>query len=316
MNELTKVSMKNYLSSPAISKYVEEILQDRKGTFIATVTSLVNGNDKLQDCDKQTILMAALKAVGLNLPIEPSLGFAYIIPYGDKAQFQLGVKGLTQLALRSGEYAGINAMEVREGEFFGRDDLGDPIIHWLPEDERLNKKVIGFMSAFKTNKGFSKKVYWTIKQVEEHANRFSQGYQAYKKYGASTSRARSGNLTNPWESDFNSMASKTVLKNLLSKYGVLSIEVQDAIKADQAIISVTDDGSEILEYADNPNNTKSVADDLIPAKEQKAILKEYGSKVVKGALNEFQYSDISDIPKDAVSDFRAYCEAHKGIAEE
>lgn len=294
-NELVTVSMKNYLSSPAIAKYVEEMLGERKGNFIATVTSLVNGSDKLQVCDKQTILMAALKAVGLNLPIEPTLGFAYVIPYGDKAQFQLGVKGLTQLALRSGAYAGINSIEVRQGEFLGRDDLGDPIIKWLSEDERLKLPVIGYMAAFKTVKGFSKKVYWTIKQVEEHANRFSQGYRSYKQYGGSKSNAKAGNLTNPWESDFNSMACKTVLKNLLSKYGELSIEMSNAIKADQAVITLSETGEEKIEYVDNVPEAKDTTE-YLSKKQQKALMQEYGADAVKAVLETCGYSDISEVP--------------------
>jgi recombination protein RecT len=303
-NDLVSVSMKNYLSSPNVAKYVEDILGSRKGQFIATCTSLVNTNNKLQSCDKQTVLMAAIKAVSLNLPIEPSLGYAYVIPYGDQAQFQISYKGIIQLALRTGNYSGINSMEVRKGEFVGRDDLGDPVIRWLPEDERLKLPVTGYMAVFKTTSGFTKKDYWTIQQVENHAERFSQGYKAFKKYGKSQSTAKSGNLTNPWESDFDGMAKKTVLKNLLSKYGELSVEMQTAIRADQAVIKISDDGVEEMVYVDNPKDVTPSEEKLSKA-QQKEILKKAPPEVVKSVLNNLGYTDISDVPAiafDAILD--------------
>ena len=310
-NELVSVSMKNYLSAPAISRYVEEMLGTNKGSFIATVTSLVNGNYKLQNCDKSTILMACLKAVGMKLPIEPSLGFAYVIPYGDKAQFQLSYKGLVQLALRTGNYIAMNSIEVREGEFKGRDSLGDPIVVFSEEEERLKRKIIGYMAGFKTRSGMTKIAYWTTSQVEEHALRFSQGYKSFKAKGKSTSTARSGNLENPWETDFSGMACKTVLKNVLSKYGELSIEIQDAIKYDQAVIGMNAEFEETINYIDNQSG--SAVSDNIDKKEQDLLLNSYTPEVISEALMLAEMGDITEIGKDGFNKFVVSC---KKIKEE
>lgn len=304
--QLVSVKIGNYLASENINRMISSVLKDRAGSFIATLTSLVNNNSKLMACDKSTVLTAALKAAGLNLPIEPSLGFAYIIPYGDQAQFQLSYKGLTQLALRSGVYAGINAMEVRDGEFFGRDDLGDPIIHWFDEGIRMKKKVIGYMAGFKTVRGMTKKVYWTTEQVEKHADRFSQGFRSFKAKGKSQSTARSGNMENPWSTDFDSMSCKTVLKSLLSKYGELSVEMQQAIKYDQSVVYLDESGNEMEPVY--PDNTKDVVQEGLTKAQQEEILSTYDAATVKEALYNVGFKDITDISPDSLESFKSVCE--------
>lgn len=312
-NELIKVSMKNYLSSPAIAQYVESILGERKSTFIATLTSLVNGNDKLKDCDKSTILMAAIKSVGMNLPIDPSLGQAYVIPYGTQAQFQLGYRGLIQLAQRTGQYSLIGSKEVKQGEFKGYNMVGDPIIEWLSPEERFGLDTIGFMAGIALTTGFSKTSYWSNAEIDKHANTYSKSYQNYKKYGASKSTAKSGNLTNPWESNFDDMAQKTVLKNLIGKYGALSIEIQQAIKYDQAIISIDDNGAEQIKYIDNSKDSIEIDDNRITKQQQELILKTYSQEIVKEAMYNSGIEDITQITTDAFDGFILLC---KGIKDE
>jgi recombination protein RecT len=307
-NELVKISMKNYLSSPAINKFVDEMLGERKGTFIATLTSLVNGNEKLKDCDKSTILMAALKSVGMNLPIDPSLGKAYVIPYGDQAQFQLGYRGLLELALRSGQYELIGAKEVKEKEFKGYNFVGDPIIEWLSPSERFDLKTIGYMAGFQLSTGFKKMSFWSNEEIDKHANTYSKAYQNFKKYGPSKSTAKSGNLTNPWESNFSDMAQKTVLKNLIGKYGVLSIEMQQALKYDQAVISIDSNMQEEIKYLDNPTSIE-LDSDRISKQQQELILQNYSQDVIKEALYNSSIDDITQIETDAFDGFVVLCKA-------
>lgn len=291
-NELITTSMKNYLSSPNVNKYIDEILGERKGMFMSTLTSMVNNNEKLKGCDKSTVLMAALKSVGLNLSIDPSLGQAYIIAYGVVATFQIGYKGIIQLALRTRQYESINAKEVKEGEYRGYDDMGDPVVIWKSPEERFKLKTIGYFAGFKLTSGFRKTDYWTIAEVEKHANTYSQGYKAFKKYGKSTSTAKSGNMTNPWESDFDGMSKKSVLKNVLSKYGIMSIELQEAIKYDQASITIDDEGNEKLAY---PDNDIAIGSGRIDKKQQDLLLKSYTPEIIQEALYVSELQDITQI---------------------
>lgn len=304
-NELVTVSMKNYLASPAISQYIENILGSRKGTFIATLTSLVNGNEKLKDCDKSTVLMAAIKSVGMNLPIDPSLGQAYVIPYGVQAQFQLGYRGLIQLALRTGQYETINAKEVKDGEFKGYDDMGDPVIQWLSPVERFDKKTIGFMAGFKLTTGFRKVEFWTTEEVDRHANTYSQSYKAFKKYGVSQSTAKSGNMSNPWASDSDGMSKKTVLKSVLGKYGVLSIELQEALKIDQSVITIDDNMNETIKYIDNPSTPEDTG--RITKAQQELLLKTYSAEIINEALYVAGIEDITLIQTDTFDEFVKSC---------
>lgn len=304
-NDLVTVSMKNYLSSPAIAKYIEEILHEGKGSFVATITTLVNGNDKLQACNKQTILMAALKAQALKLAIEPSLGQAYIVPYGDQATFQIGYRGIIALATRSQQYEMIGGREVKEGEFRGYNMVGDPIIQWDSPDSRFNKKTIGYMAGFQLTSGFSKTSFWSLTEIDKHANTYSQSYKNFKKFGASQSSAKSGNMTNPWISNPEEMSIKTVLKNLLSKYGVLSIELlQEAVRVDQSVITINDQGEEEIKYIDNQPAESS----FLSKEKQELLLKSYSPDILKEALFNVSIEDITQLSDESINDFIRVCE--------
>jgi len=169
---------------------------------------------------------------------------------------------------------------------------------WMSPEERAKKKVVGFFAGFKLTSGFRKTEYWSIDEVEKHAAKYSQGYKAFKKYGKSQSTAKSGNMSNPWESDFDGMAKKTVLKNLLSKYGIMSIEMQQAVQYDQASISLSDDGTEAIAYVDN---AKDVTPDRITKKQQDLLLKSYDQEVIQSVLNNLELQDITQI-----TDFDAF----------
>lgn len=251
-NEVTKsqvYSLKTFnqtITSPATQKYLTDLLHERKGQFVSNLTALVANNANLQECEPYTLMFAALKATALSLPIEPSLGMAHVIPYKNKkrgvteAQFQLGYKGFQQLALRTGQYKHINTTEVREGELGKRNRLtGEIEWNWIENDaERLKTPIIGYVNYFCLLNGFESTFYMSREEMDAHALRYSQTYKSTIGYIKEQSK---------WTTDFDAMALKTVIKLNLSKNGVLSTELQDAIRADQSVMREENK----YEYTDN-----------------------------------------------------------------
>lgn len=296
-----EMAMSVYLSQDTTKQYLQSILGERTGQFVTSLTSLAGSSATLQKCTRNSLLGCAIKAAAMDLSIDPSLGLAWAIPYGDVATFQLGSRAFTQLALRTGQYQTIGAREVREGEFKGRDFVGDPHIEWLPDDERLDKKVVGYMAGLKLVNGFQKTSYWTVKEVEKHADKYSQGYRSFKTKGASQSTARSGNMSSPWASEFDKMAEKTVLKSLISKYGIMSTEMQSAVKYDQAAITIdTATGEETVDYLDNDESFKPTP---LTTGEQEAILKKYGAGKVTKALETVELGSLNEVTDESVQSF-------------
>lgn len=235
------------ITNPSTQKYLSDVLGERKGSFVNNLTALVANNSMLQDCEPYTLMFAAMKATALNLPLDNSLGFAYVLPYKDNkkgitvAQFQLGYKGVKQLALRSGSFATIpNATDVREGELISRNRLtGECKFNFIDDaEEREKKEVIGYVSYFKLLNGAESTFYMSKKEMEAHALRYSQTYRSTNPKTKAASK---------WTTDFNDMACKTVVKLNLSKNAPLSVEMQDALKADQSIMFERDK----YEYLDN-----------------------------------------------------------------
>lgn len=212
--------LKELLKAPSIDGRIKEVLRERAPQF---VTSLIAIGDGMKDVDAISIVASAMTAAALDLPIDKNLGFAWIVPYkaqGVKvAQFQLGYKGIVQLALRSGQYARMNARAVNAEAFGGYDEVGEPKIDWSKIDD--TKPIAGYCVAWKLVNGFTKVCYWSKERVEEHAKRYSQAFR--------------GGRNTPWTTNFDSMALKTVLKNELSHWGILSIEMRRAISEDQGI---------------------------------------------------------------------------------
>lgn len=223
----------NLFNNVNVKSRFEQMLGKRADQFIASVMDLARNNTDLSNAVPMTILNSAATAAALNLPINPNLGFAYVIPYKNKnkgtieAQFQMGAKGYVQLALRSGQYKRMTVNEVYEGEigkfnrFTGEMEYG----------ERTGDEAIGYLAYFQLVNGGEQYLYWTKEQVLKHAQTYSAAYKS--KFGPS----------GPWKDNFDEMAKKTVLKTLLRKYGILSIEMQEmqkAIQADQAIIGEND----------------------------------------------------------------------------
>lgn len=256
-----QISFSAYMTSAGISKKINQIIGDDKSgkRFISSIVSAVSVNPSLNECDNVSILSGALLGESLNLSPSPQLGHYYLVPFNDKtrgkvATFQLGWKGYYQLALRSGYYKKINVLPIKEGELISWNPLEEEIKVQLIEDEEEREKAntIGYYAMYEYLNGFKKAIYWSKAKMIKHAEQYSQGYRAKKGYTF-------------WEKDFDSMAMKTMLRQLISKYGIMSTELQNAYESDMAVIN--DDGSK--EYVDNikeadfeiqkqPNTTKTV----------------------------------------------------------
>lgn len=232
MSNIATTSVKSLLSQDNVKQKFTEILKDRAAGFTANLAIMVNNNAALQKCDPMTVISAAVIAASLDLPLDPNLGFAHVIPYGDKAQFQVGYKGFNQLAMRSGQYKTMGVTEIYDGELISENRLtGEYVFNFTA---KKSEKIVGYAAYFKLVNGFEKTLYWQIDQVDKHGKRFSQTYK--KGYGL-------------WKDDFDAMAKKTVLKSLISKWGILSIEMQKAVKFDQGVVKDTE--TEDIEYIDN-----------------------------------------------------------------
>lgn len=239
-------SLQTLVSSDLVKQKFAEVLGKKANGFIASLLGVVNNNDLLVKADPKSILSAAMTAATLDLPINQNLGFAYIIPYNDRksgtviAQFQMGYKGFVQLAQRSGAFETINIVPVYDG------DVDATVVTRLTAiitPEAPSDKIIGFAAYFKLLNGFHKHLYMTVEDLKKHGLKYSKTYK--KGFGL-------------WESDFDVMASKTVIKLLLSKYAPLTTEMQTAQLADQAIIK--EDGQ--MEYVDNkPVTAEETAED-------------------------------------------------------
>lgn len=241
-----KQTLSAYLSQDAIKMKVNEVIGGKNGQrFISAIVSATAANPQLQNCSNGSILSAAMLGESLNLSPSPQLGQYYLVPYNDKkqgqvAQFQLGYKGYIQLALRSGQYKKLNVMAIKEGELIRFDPLNEEIEVQLieDEDEREATKTAGYYAMFEYNNGFKKAMYWSRKKMESHALKYSQGYKKDKEEG--------WNYTF-WSKDFDGMAYKTMLRQLISKWGIMSVDMQQAVDADMGVIR--DDGS--VDYVDN-----------------------------------------------------------------
>ena len=248
-----------YLTNDAVKNQINNVIGGKDGTkFISAVVSAVNNNPALQECTNQSILSAALLGESLKLSPSPQLGQYYMVPFNDRergkvAQFQLGYKGYIQLAIRSGQYKKLNVLAIKEGELVRFDPLNEEIEVKLiaDEEEREQAETIGYYAMFEYTNGFRKAIYWSKKKMEAHALKYSKGYQAKKGYTF-------------WEKDFDGMAYKTMLRQLISKWGIMSIEMQTAIDSDMAVIN--EDGTK--DYVDNAPDVIDMETDALPAPEQ------------------------------------------------
>ena len=242
-----KASLAVYLTNDAVKNQINNVIGGKNGPrFISSIVSAVQANPALQECTNPSILSAALLGESLNLSPSPQLGQYYLVPSANndtnttEAQFQLGYKGYIQLAIRSGQYKKLNVLAIKEGELIRFDPLNEEIEVRLIQDEekRENAQTIGYYAMFEYTNGFRKAMYWSKAKMLAHAKKYSPGYRKDLSKGTQYTF---------WSKDFDGMAYKTMLRQLISKWGVMSIDLQSAIDADMAVIR--EDGTK--DYVEN-----------------------------------------------------------------
>lgn len=241
--DASKLGFKTLMSTPAMKKKFTDILHEKSDAFMGSLLTLVGGDDYLSKAEPMTIIASALKAATMDLPIDKNLGYAYIVPFNRKekvgkdwithneAQFILGYKGYIQLSQRSGQYKALNAIEIYEGQ----------LIEWNPLTEEFqfdynakqSDRVIGYVGFFELLNGFKKTVYWTKQEVEAHRIKHAKGFDKTK-------------LTGAWKENYDAMAIKTVLRNMLAKWGILSVEMQNAVTSDERVFRF-DENNDLVE---------------------------------------------------------------------
>lgn len=243
------------VNTPSMQKLIANALHDpaRCARFTASIVSAVSVNQALQNCDRNTVISGALLGESLNLSPSPQLGQYYLVPFNNKkkgiqdAQFVLGYKGYVQLALRSGQYKSINVEIVKQGEYKGRDPMtGDPRFQFLEDDDEWERlPVIGYMASFEYLNGFRKVLYWSKEKMMNHADRYSAAFsrKAYENLIAGNiPQGEMWKYSSFWYKDFDSMAKKTMLRQLISKWGIMSVDMQVAYESDSRVIDETESG--------------------------------------------------------------------------
>ena len=258
-------SLQQLMNSGAVMKKLNDVLGSEKkaASFVSSVISVANGSPQLRNCNPMTILGSAMVAATLDLPVVPTLGLAYIVPYKGQCQFQLGYKGLIELGERSGQFKNIidevvyKGQLVKKNKFTGEYEF-DEDARLKDENGKPTDEVIGYMARIDLTNGFSKTIFWTKEEVQAHAKKFSQAF-------------RSG-YNSPWKTDFDAMARKTVLKALFNKYAPKSVALQQAMKFDQAVIKPDTINEEDLtidsfdaEYIDNEHIQEATTVEVDPS---------------------------------------------------
>jgi recombination protein RecT len=231
------------IKQDSVKARFNEVLGKKAPGFISSLISAVKSNDMLRDAEPMSVLSSAMVAASLDLPINPSLGFAHIVPYKTDgvavAQFQMGWKGFVQLAVRSGQYHKLNPFIVYEGQLVKWDKFKDEMEF---REEKVSDRVALYVLYFKLNSGFEKFFVMTYDEMEKHAKRYSQAYK--KGFG-------------PWKTDFDAMGLKTVTKLGLSKFGVLSIEMNKAVQVDEGVIDVQTEEPTYIDAVQEPKTEAS-----------------------------------------------------------
>lgn len=277
----TKTGLTAYLTQDAVKKQINSVVGGKNGTrFISSIVSAVQTTPALQECTNPSILSAALLGEALNLSPSPQLGQFYMVPFDNKkkgvkeAQFQLGYKGYIQLAVRSGYYKRLNVMAIKEGELVRYDPLNEEIEVNLIEDDIVREETptTGYFAMFEYENGFKKTMYWSKQKMLSHADKYSQAFHMNavesdnpRKQRVSYDDYLKGNYPKSdewkyssfWYKDFDGMAMKTMLRQLISKWGIMSIDLQTAVDKDMAVIH--EDGS--AEYVENEQEEENVVVD-------------------------------------------------------
>lgn len=271
VNKEPKQTFSAFLATDAMKKKINEMVGGKDGQqFVTAIISAVSTNPQLAECENSSIVSAALLGQALKLSPSPQLGQYYIVPFNNSekgckvAQFQLGYKGYIQLAIRSGQYKKINVLAIKEGELIEYDQLNEEIKVNLIEDEELREqaKTIGYYAMFEYMNGFRKTLYWSKNKMLVHADKYSKAFSVNATKGkypkVSFADFEAGKVAEEdmwkyssfWYKDFDGMAYKTMLRQLISKWGIMSIDMQTAMEKDMAVINENGD----YEYIDNNSN--------------------------------------------------------------
>ena len=277
-----KTGLTTYLTQDAVKDQINKVVGGKNGTrFISSIVSAVQATPALQECTNSSILSAALLGESLNLSPSPQLGQYYMVPYDNRskgakeAQFQLGYKGYIQLATRSSQYKKLNVLSIKEGELIRFDPLNEEIeVNLIQDDEqREAAPTIGYYAMFEYTNGFRKAMYWSRAKMEAHAKKYSPGYKRDLEKGTSWTF---------WAKDFDAMAYKTMLRQLISKWGIMSIDLQDAIDSDMAVIR--EDGSRDYVETVQPDVVEEAA---VPQEENAATSEESVTQEATDAAADF-----------------------------
>lgn len=307
-NSLVKKAQKPKFSvaiqSDGYKNLINNTLQDKKKAerFVAAISSAVAVNPALQECDAGSILSSALLGESLNLTPSPQLGYYYLVPFNDKkrnckvATFILGAKGYKQLALRSGQYLDIDVIEVKEGEFKGRDKYSGKQKFEFIEDENKREKLetIGYLAYFELLNGFKKSIYWTKEKMEAHADKYSAAF-SLKNYKllqeGKIPQSEMWKYSSYWYASFGAMAEKTMIRQLISQWGIMSIDMEKALETDYEIEQK--DNTEYVEnetvdnfFEEKPEEVKP--DEVIPPVKEGKPSKKDKDKAV----------DINEVPEE------------------
>lgn len=282
VKKTAKTGLTAYLMQDAVKKQINSVVGGKNGTrFVSSIVSAVQTTPALQECTNPSILSAALLGEALNLSPSPQLGQFYMVPFDNKkkgckeAQFQLGYKGYIQLAIRSGYYKKLNVLAIKEDELVHYDPLEETVEVNLIEDDIVREETptAGYYAMFEYENGFRKTMYWSKKRMLAHAEKYSLAF--YKNGGAkSLELLEQGKIPEKdlwkyssfWFKDFDGMALKTMLRQLISKWGIMSIDLQKAIDKDMAVIQ--EDGS--VDYVEN-NTTDAEAADVVVDQELQEV---------------------------------------------
>lgn len=295
-----KMGLTAYLTQDAVKNQINSVVGGKNGTrFVSSIISAVQTTPALQECTNPSILSAALLGEALNLSPSPQLGQFYMVPFDNRkkgckeAQFQLGYKGYIQLAIRSGYYKKLNVLAIKEGELVHYDPLEEVVEVNLIEDDILREEAptMGYYAMFEYENGFRKTMYWSKKKMLAHAEKYS--FSFYKNGGAkSLELLEQGKIPEKemwkyssfWFKDFDGMALKTMLRQLISKWGIMSIDLQKAIDKDMAVIQ--EDGS--AEYVDNGD----LEENIVADQELKEVAPEENDSAAAGTSKQEGTSDI------------------------
>lgn len=257
-------ALKAALKAPSVTAKFQEMLGKRAPQFMTSITSVVQNNSLLQKADVNSIIMGAAVAASMDLPLNPNLGYAALVPFNSKdgcfAQVQIMIKGWTELFLRSGQCQAIVCETVYEGQLVKKNKFTGEYV--FDEDSKKSDKIIGFMAYFKLTNGFEKYDYMTVEEVKAHAQKFSQTFR------------KGGGI---WKDHFEAMGQKTVLKRLLTKYAPKSLEMQQMAIFDQSVVkgNIENLNDAVAEYADNPKGANAEAPtEFQEVEEQDAVVVE------------------------------------------